>query len=265
MLLYDPEHITVTNYRKRRILKAIAESHDGLDNLFDRELVFLNSILTSPLHRQSKSPTLWYHRLWLLNLLIPARLRRATTEPFLVFVGTELDAVLKAGERHPKNYYSWQYARRLFSRVEELCRDEIEHLREPSYDEFLVSCAVLVKSWCCKHPSDISGWSFLLFVLPRLNPVSIRRQVVQQVLEYAMNLKVEQESLWVFLSLALAGSLPKEEREPVMQLLHTYQNDQASTDGDDTHKNRIIKTVAWITSYGHDLSIARPSSAFNAD
>ena len=105
----------------------------------------------------------------------------------------------------------------------------------------------------------------MLFVLPRLNPVSIRRQIVQQVLEYAMNLKVEQESLWVFLSLALADSLLEEGREPVMQLLRTYQDDQASTDGDDTQKNRIIQTVAWITSYGHDLSIARPSLAFNAD
>src|ERR1700753_4144206 len=70
ILLFDPEHITAANFRKRRIINLRQTSSARLPEAYAQEIHFLNSILTSPLHRQSKSPTLWFHRWWLVDQLL---------------------------------------------------------------------------------------------------------------------------------------------------------------------------------------------------
>lgn len=152
ILLFDPEHLTAANYRKRRLAafqtdaKPVAGS--TLHEAFRNEVCFLDSILTSPLHRQSKSPTLWYHRFGVIDCLRRIELHSADDETETAFWRTELNAICKAGEQHPRNYYAWQYARRLTCLISNrTVNDDI---------------GPTVKDWCCKHPSDISGWSYLL-------------------------------------------------------------------------------------------------------
>jgi hypothetical protein len=255
MLLFDPEHITVANYRKRRILKIKEEDKSGLAirNAVRQEMIFLDSILTSPLHRQSKSPTLWHHRAWLLELLIPITPVSYCKGDLLFFLGAELDAVLKSGERHPRNYYAFQYARRLLARIESSEKDETSLSWKSPYAAFLATHARLVKTWCFKHPSDISGWSFLLFLLPKLETISGRHKIVQQALEYAINLEARQVSLWVFLRTALADSFLEKERDVLIQQLHDFQQKREISVQKDLSENHVTQAEQWIKSYSKVL------------
>lgn len=78
----------------------------------------------------------------------------------------ELAVVMKAGERHPRNYYAWQYARQLFFY---LCS---EHAGQGDWCRkvLLRDSIGLMRRWCLMHPRDVSGWAFLVFLLEqRLN------------------------------------------------------------------------------------------------
>ena len=75
MLLFDPEHITAANARKRH-LQNLAETSSGfsgsnstnlLDDYIRKELWLLDSLQSSPLRKHTKSSLLWYHRRWLLD------------------------------------------------------------------------------------------------------------------------------------------------------------------------------------------------------
>lgn len=254
ILLFDPEYITAANFRKRLLLHYQRQEGDqakkNFNHVVDQEIVFLNSILTSPLHRQSKSPTLWHHRTWLLDHFFSVQVSHSSSERLLTATRAELDAVMKAGERHPKNYYAWQYARRLFTKLEALHNDTSDHAWKPSYHSLLSTCALLVKSWCCKHPSDISGWSFLLFLLPLLTSVARRRRIVQQVLEYAVKLNLEQESLWVFLRTALADTILEDEHCALVQMLQKHQEELSKANstigGNNNSERRVAQALEWI-------------------
>lgn len=63
----------------------------------------------------------------------------------------ELEVVMKAGERHPRNYYAWAYARDL--------------LREWAGEGLARGVVGRVHRWCLQHPRDVSGWAFLEFLL----------------------------------------------------------------------------------------------------
>jgi hypothetical protein len=213
MLLFDPEHLTAANYRKKHITKlkitASPEAQLGYHKAVQQEFCFLNSILTSPLHRQSKSPTLWHHRLWLLHVISPADSKIPPVAEKREFWRTELDAICKSGQQHPKNYYAWQYARHLLENISN---------HEASFD-----FAAHVKDWCCKHPSDISGWSFLEHCLTRIGPSHKRQGLLRDVLNFAINLRCENESLWVFLSSMLAhSSSPRHHRIELILLIDNF-------------------------------------------
>lgn len=78
----------------------------------------------------------------------------------------ELVMVMKAGERHARNYYAWQYARLLFSFVR---FERTELVGRGHWDgEVLRDSVGLVRGWCLMHPRDISGWAFLVFLLEQL-------------------------------------------------------------------------------------------------
>ena len=68
------------------------------------------------------------------------------------FAKDEIEVVCKSGERHPKNYYAFQYARRLI----ELVLSEIG----TSSQVLLELITNQVKEWCIRHPSDISQYIF---------------------------------------------------------------------------------------------------------
>ncbi|KAH7094790.1 hypothetical protein FB567DRAFT_13443 [Paraphoma chrysanthemicola] len=239
ILLFDPEHLSAANFRKRRLVDLQTETTYEAQLVYRKaikyEFCFLDSILTSPLHRQSKSPTLWYHRFWLLQMLCPNRLRNVPEQLRADFWQTELDTVCKSGERHPKNYYAWQYARRM-----------MEHIDDPGAT---VHCAESVKVWCYKHPSDISGWSFLAYLTKSLRNASDAEEIVRDVLRYAMKVRSEHESLWVFLRVVLAHDTLQEERDGFMSVLRQYFA-EVERSGDQTALlGRVQKTLDWVEKH----------------
>lgn len=248
MLLFDPEHITAANFRKRRLL-ALQDAGGMLEyqNALHTELCFLDSILTSPLHRQTKSPTLWYHRSWLVRLIAPLELKNASGKRIATIISAALDSVCKSGERHPKNYYAWQYARRLVLALA-LVAAEVD--APFPYDWVVSAFAVKISAWCFRHPGDISGWSFLLFLLARLDPVDERDDIVKRVLQYAGKMKSENESLWVFVRNALAHPTLLEDREKLLEILQYQLENLDATELESGYAQHMKHSLQWIDTCG---------------
>ena len=215
MLLMDPEHLTAANARKRCLVKdldALPDSrrHDII-RLVIQELYFVDNLLTSPLHRHAKSPVIWSHRRWIVK-------EHARRELFLCPAGvrnTLCEVVMVAGERHGRNYHAWSHARwlvRQVTRPEAACvaGTGIDHdneaetkERELVFDEIVCR----VKAWCCRHHGDISGWSFLLFLLgngagPGGGSAELTRRMRQEVSELAGSMQWKNESVVWFLDMA---------------------------------------------------------------
>ncbi|KAL3427679.1 hypothetical protein PVAG01_01188 [Phlyctema vagabunda] len=231
MLLMDPEHLTAANVRKRllQIHHTLSTSESMV--ALERELAFIDSMLTSPLHRHTKSPTLWYHRRWLLgryqSVQMPMNAQRDLT-----------DVVLVAADRHPRNYYAWNHMRWNIqlaggnNRLGTTRVDANASLLSP------------VKRWCLKHPGDISGWSFLLFCLLRLDPqgtiykglgVNSNSSVCKDVLNLALSFNWNHESVWGFLSaLVASGRVDDEQRDEFQRAIE--MKIQAQPDGSESQQ-----------------------------
>lgn len=212
LLLQEPNHSTAANWRKRYLCSM--RQWAALDDsklVLQAEWAFLTSLLTSPLPpAHAKSPTLWFHRLWLLRTFLFQQTQLVFLPRFEVFPAskargdlsfqmtlrfdwwrTELEIVQQAGARHPRNYYSWAYARDLWALL--LSEPDIARLqtqggrREVGLDAgferpniaywqqdapsrnkqeaFISETIDSMHQWCFRHPRDVSGWSFLLFQL----------------------------------------------------------------------------------------------------
>ncbi|KAL5120099.1 hypothetical protein ACEQ8H_001924 [Pleosporales sp. CAS-2024a] len=243
MLLYEPEHLTAANFRKRWLisLKADTEtdSTSGAQTIYRKalkhEYCFLDTVLTSPLHRQSKSPTLWHHRLWLFELFRPSILELVPEEVRADFWRAELKSVCKSGEKHAHNFYAWQYARRIVERIDGM--------------DATIEVAQTVKTWCCQHPSDTSGWSCLLYLLPKVQPLARRTVVVREVLNYALKLQLQHESLWVFIRTIVAHETLKENRDELFATLKEYS--QEIKDRSTVLHERVEQALNWIKRYGN--------------
>ncbi|KZM20703.1 hypothetical protein ST47_g8184 [Ascochyta rabiei] len=248
MLLFDPEHLTAANFRKRRML-ALWDTGDLLKfrQGVHTELCFIDSILTSPLHRQTKSPTLWHHRLWLLRLITPLEMRNASGKQIAAIVSGALNSVCRSGDRHPGNYYAWQYGRRLVYALA-LVANEMD---APFPVDGIVSAfSDKVCAWCFKHPSDISGWSFLLFLLARLDPVGERDKIVDKVLQYASRVRSENESLWVFVRNALAQPTVLEDHGALLHTLQNGVNDSNVAEPKSAYSQHVKHSLLWIDTGG---------------
>ncbi|KAF3912980.1 hypothetical protein AA313_de0207857 [Arthrobotrys entomopaga] len=181
LILHDPEHITAINARKRLLLSLFPpQTPFPFDSTQYEvtpytEYTLLTSILTSPLHRHTKSPHLWSHRRWLLTTYpslkcapptstpsssstsVPSRpstSSSSTSKLLRKWCRKEITTILRAASTHPKNYYAWTYLRHLIN--------VIVPTIVPLLHEEIVS-------WCIKHTGDISGWTFLawLWILER--------------------------------------------------------------------------------------------------
>jgi hypothetical protein len=242
MLFFEPEYLTAANFRKRK-LQALGSDTTPAAQLAYRkaikyEFCFLDSILTSPLHRQSKSPTLWHHRLWLLELFRPKILELIPEDVRAKFWRAELKSICKSSERHPNNYYAWQYARRLEERIDGM--------------EATLEFTNTVKDWCCQHPSDTSGWSCLLYLVPKVEPLSKRTTVVRDVMGYTLKLQLENESLWVFIRSVVAHEALQEKRHDLYSALKEYDIEIERKKGSSsTLQDRIKRTLDWIQKYGN--------------
>jgi protein prenyltransferase alpha subunit repeat containing protein 1 len=74
---------------------------------------------------------------------------------------------------------------------------------------FRIGLFPVVQDWCLRHPSDTSGFSFLLFCLeiPRKPETGIQDQVdiYKHILNIALSFKWAHESVWVFLRTVAAS------------------------------------------------------------
>jgi hypothetical protein len=192
MLLFDCEHLTACNWRKRRLLQAgVAQGPDATDTVraLEMELTLLTSYQCSPLHRHTKSPTLWHHRLWTLRQLLKPRQDNGNgnAEDKMELQSRELGIVLRAAELHPRNYYAFSYMRQLYALL--------SPTRE---DEFARTMFNPVLDWCLAHPRDISGWMFGVYVLEQISGQFVTADALARVLRFARDVGWEGESLWEF-------------------------------------------------------------------
>lgn len=247
ILLFETDHITAANFRKRRLLALKTDTTPAAQLIYRKalqyEFCFLDSILTSPLHRQSKSPTLWHHRSWLFDLFRPSILEHVPEHIRADFWRAELKSICKSGERHPHNYYAWQYARRLEERVDGM--------------EATMEFTETVKTWCCKHPGDTSGWSYLLYLLPKVEPLPKRTALVREVLGYALRLQLAHESLWVFIRTIVAHETLQENRTELFASLMEYEKEIRV--GSPVLVERVQRTLNWISQHG-DMDHVRNAS-----
>ncbi|KAL6882361.1 hypothetical protein HDV57DRAFT_56236 [Trichoderma longibrachiatum] len=152
ILLMDPEHLTAANTRKR-LLQGALKSGADIESKLQDELYFIDSLLTSRLHRHTKSPTLWNHRQWLTQEFQQHSLAIDPTD-------TLKRVILIAAERHPRNYYAWLHARYLTQTV-------AEATTSPEQEQHLAGILEAAQKWALAHHDDVSGWAFLMFFLER--------------------------------------------------------------------------------------------------
>jgi protein prenyltransferase alpha subunit repeat containing protein 1 len=219
MLLFDSEHQMASNARKRLIQQKLLSADD--------ELSFLNVIFTSPLPRHTKSPVLWFHRRFVLQHL--------TNRPSLQ---EEMDVIFKAGERHPKNYYAWTYARWGWETL------------WPESQWGLPQLAYGIRAWCMAHVGDISGWAFFLWFcgserawrenLERLDsPV----KVVEKVVQMGRRVTPGHEAMWAFVrgcAIGMEGVLGGPDRVVVLEMVQEYLVGLEGKEGNEPEKQDFM-------------------------
>ncbi|KAI5306865.1 hypothetical protein KEM56_006692 [Ascosphaera pollenicola] len=238
ILLYDTEFLTAANWRKKWLLHQLQNKDDeSAANAICRELSFTASLLSSPMHRTAKSPMLWYHRLWILQMLFKkegqaskmlksiaartldvkwkfqtsmvthdAHIRQTTAvhdesriEHLLRVWGYETLLAQCAGENHPHNYYAWKHLRHLFHSTGPCITLSGVRANKIAADDLLAQ-AILAQTqrWCLQHPRDISGWSFFQFLLHHVRETSLREKCVNDTVDYARKIGWKGEGLWRF-------------------------------------------------------------------
>ncbi|KKA26130.1 hypothetical protein TD95_003896 [Thielaviopsis punctulata] len=208
-LMMDAENLTAANTRKRLLAAEIQNATgEALQELLWGEKWLLDSILTSWLHRHTKSPTLWSHRRWLLGQFTAHGLASE------IHAADEIACVIgPAGEQHPRNYYAWNHARGIVTGFPGTAAGELVEV---------------CKKWAWKHHGDVSGWSFLLFVLrqqeqqqqqqQRGETSSLTGSVVSETIGLAESLQWRNESVWWFLWTVVAERGIEDERKRVVTL-----------------------------------------------
>jgi len=252
ILFFDPEYLTAANYRKRRITELLRQNGQGSDltAIFNRELLYVTSVLTSPLHRQSKSPTLWAHRFWLLDFSLQQGLENHSPKSNPMDCAQNMFyPVFRSAEQHPKNYYAWQYARKMMSRAGELPQNNTQLERNNWLDNFVAASATLVKKWCLQHPSDISGWSYLVFHLRLVKNSNRRNEIAGSILNFAIDVRSKQESIWVFIRSTLADPTLKIDGHLQIQLEALEEELRTTETVDNTFRGLVVQTSKWISLY----------------
>ncbi|GKZ24586.1 hypothetical protein AbraIFM66951_011438 [Aspergillus brasiliensis] len=260
ILLFDCEHLTACSWRKRRLAALIQHggsagtslAHREMTTLeLDTELSLLTTYICSPLHRHTKSPTLYNHRLWVLRQMLSessGSLTRREDDRELVsdrkVLDEELSIVLRSGELHPKNYYGFTYMRQLLDMLSGSYEDQ-----EGASARLAASIIPKVMDWCLAHPSDISGWMFTLRLLDWVPDEESRTDCIDKVLLFALNVGWEGESIWTFVNLATkmtgGGASAKDQcRMPSNALTNLPLSEFGAADGWKTCLERA--RAAWV-------------------
>ncbi|PHH74894.1 hypothetical protein CDD82_4727 [Ophiocordyceps australis] len=182
MLLMDPEHLTAANARKQVLSEALEMCPSDVAPLLNEKFL-IDSLLTSHLHRHTKSPTLWSHRRWLM--------RRISAMGAANNIVEELASVVfVSAERHPRNYYAWGHARLLVEST-------VAHSGKPEAELDIKRMVQDTKKWCFNHHDDVSGWMFLAFLLEKWP--SCTASVLRETLQLVQSFRWRNESVWHFL------------------------------------------------------------------
>ncbi|KAL3491443.1 hypothetical protein BJX62DRAFT_225243 [Aspergillus germanicus] len=197
ILLFDCEHLTACNWRKRRLTALAGLNQEKFARALDTELSLMTTYLCSPLHRHTKSPTLWQHRRWIQTHLI--RLRKPDFQAAQDLLETELSAALRAGERHPRNYYAFSYMRQIHRVLSDAGGAEKQDWGARLGQVIMSS----MLDWCLAHPTDISGLMFLLYLLDAVSDAASQIDTIGRVARFALDIGWEGESLWTFVDLAV--------------------------------------------------------------
>ncbi|KAF5532303.1 prenyltransferase [Fusarium mexicanum] len=223
ILLMDPEHLTAANTRKRLIRDSWRE--EDLQDRLHLEKHLVDSLLTSRLHRHTKSPTLWNHRRWLMeqyrlhNIEVPVEDDLTRT-------------IMISGERHPRNYYAWCHARYLVNTF----------VLSSSSSQEKISCMIIAtQKWCFAHHNDISGWQFLLFLLDK-QPAETS-PVFRETLKLAASFKWRNESVWYFLRLVTARGVTDSDEEGFESLRKTLW--ETASEGS-IEKKTLERAEKWL-------------------
>lgn len=230
-ILLQPEYLTAINLRKMLLRSVKIEARPGPERygkLLELEKRFIDSLLTSPLDKHNKSPTVWSHRRWLVPRL---------AECGLLDIRSDLaGVVMVAGEKHPRNYYAWHHARYLMTFVDWNCDRTRQDILEAVLD------------WCKRHHDDTSGWSFLQSLLVTEGRYGQERvtYVLQDVLRLARSLRWTNESVWVFLrTIAACKVCPDQEFRDLLQTIAALQ-----AGADDATAEKVLHAAAsWCADY----------------
>ncbi|OAA78345.1 Protein prenyltransferase [Akanthomyces lecanii RCEF 1005] len=239
ILLLDPEHMTAVNARKRYIRHVKEQNPQELGDALDAELYIIDSLLTSRLHRHTKSPTLWGHRQWILELCID---RQRPVDSLL----TALEKLIfVSAERHPRNYYAWCHARYLLglasrrSQGQSTADGDAQGQQQQPASANPEKIPQTVKNWCFSHPDDISGWSFLTVLVEQQQQhpqatTTTAPALFSETLHLAEAFSWRGESVWYFLRNMLRGSWvgegDGEEFERVLRAVHGRVNEPGELD-----------------------------------
>ncbi|KAL9563185.1 hypothetical protein ACKAV7_012688 [Fusarium commune] len=222
ILLMDPEHLTAANTRKRLIRDTLRE--EDLQGSLRLEKHLVDSLLTSRLHRHTKSPTLWNHRRWLMeqyrlhNIEVPVEDDLTRT-------------IMISGERHPRNYYAWCHARYLVNTF----------IPPSSSQEGISRMIIATQKWCFAHHNDISGWQFLMFLLDK-KPAETS-PVFRETLKLVASFKWRNESAWYFLRLVAARGVTNTDKEEFESLRKTLWETASE---DSVEKKTLERAEQWL-------------------
>ncbi|KAL4782387.1 hypothetical protein BJX76DRAFT_292312 [Aspergillus varians] len=197
ILLFDCEHLTACNWRKRRLSALFSSDQKKLITAMDVELSLMTTYLCSPLHRHTKSPTLWQHRQWVQSHLI--RLKTPDSQAMQQLLQVELSVSLRAGELHPRNYYAFTYLRHMHRILYEYDEGGSEDWRAQLGQSIVRSTL----DWCLAHPADISGLMFLFYLLDAVPDTALQLDIVSRVARFALDIGWEGESIWMFVDLVI--------------------------------------------------------------
>ncbi|CAJ2511577.1 Uu.00g072020.m01.CDS01 [Anthostomella pinea] len=227
LLLMDPEHLTAANVRKRAVI-MIMEDGDQVELVLKKDKQFVDSLLTARLHRHTKSPNLWSHRRWLLNICkahgVVLDVRHDITQ-----------VVMVAGDRHPRNYVAWNHARFLLDMDSRLA----------------ASIAADIKEFCLRHHTDTSGWNFLLCAIGRIDDEHTRLRtcstLVADILEVVESFRWANESVWVFLRTIMAAEgVRGQQFESFIAINHKISSLMSE---DNPHQRLLGRAQRWCDKY----------------
>lgn len=261
------ENLTAVNIRKRFILASSASAAAAATtatgdtqkqaDLVQEELRWLKVLFGSPLHKHTKSPMLWQHRRWLLQLAAEQGISLAGYEKRKELVKQEMELVLKAAELHPKNYYAWSYARWLvltyipsslttcipLASATDTTRQDQDQSQALDLD--LDPVLAQVFSFCKSHVSDISAWTFLHFLLAHQPSQALRLRYLEHTIEF-VRIVPGHEAVWVFVRMSAARFWGRGEAQQMVKGIEVSEGQDVAVDLDMELKEKALE---WINRF----------------